>query len=589
MNTMFIDATSVALWNHKNYNAIPSPLEDKRVLYGFIRLIYRAVSEQEINRVIIVNDGFSLSHKNRLLLDYKQTEYIPPGVTQGLKDLEVFCILLNIPYLHVICLDSVDVIATLGRITSESDEIAYLVSACDYIQQVHSNKVKVVSPQFVMSEGGVFADYTKDKEEAQLIDFYILMGSHEKGIPAIYNDLNISPADCRQVAKDSLASFLANFPLTEAIAGKIDLIRRLLMVNSHLELPDSMLDVLMNPTNLKPVEIMAAAGNFSLDIYLTKDFSRGTAYPPSSEDYRQKYYDHMLVGSGEYCHWSMARLAQYDKSLLIKEIQDRGLQYVNRDYKEAFQLALGFPLRVDVDPATAQPGFILCLTDPAPNDCDYSPCNVEPKERTTFIYGLYDPREPDIFRYVGKANNPQKRLLQHIKEAERVFVQKDDWIYSLLRLGISPEVKVIEEIRYRYDFEWGDREILHIQNAAKRGRIYNMASGGEDRFSVSPWRVADKELDFRYRNWKKRPTPENQEGLWRAQLRIIKWRIIMRGGSFCKYCFSYIPGVHASPVTFNDLLQYPPLTELRDLWRQEEVKHSPRCSWWRTGVVGIKE
>jgi len=587
MKTMFVDANSVSLWNHENYTSIPSTTNDKRILYGFIRIIHRAVFEQGVDRIIVVDDEFSFSSKNKLVDGYKQTKFLPFSINRELVDLQKFCNMVGIPYLRVPGLDCLDVLATLGRLASENGETVYLVSSCDFLRQV--NKVKVVAPYFVMHEGDYFAGFANDEGEAHPIDLYILTGSTEYGIHGVYNDLNIFLTRCHEIAKISLALFLADRCLSDAVADKINLVRQLVTINAHLNLSEDALEELNRSLHIKADRIMAAAGHFSLDAFLVKEFPNGTAYPPTKNDKRQQYYDSMIVGSGQYSLWSMRRLAQYDQSILIKEIQMRGLRYANRDYKDALRLALGRSLQIDIDPARIKTEFTLCLTEPIPNDCDYCPSEDEPKERVTYIYGLYDPREPDIYRYIGKANDPLKRLQQHIKDACQLCVPKDNWIYSLLRMGVSPEIKVIEEVRYRYDFEWGDREIFHINEAAKLGRIYNSAAGGEDRFSSSPWRVAGTELDFRYRHWKKNPTPQNQDGLWRAQLYIIKWRIRLDGGSFCKYCFSYIPGLAASRRTYNDLLPYPPLIGRRDLWDKEALKHSPRCCWWKTGVVGQQE
>jgi len=40
------------------------------------------------------------------------------------------------------------------------------------------------------------------------------------------------------------------------------------------------------------------------------------------------------------------------------------------------------------------------------------------KWRQYYIYGLSDPREPDVIRYIGKVDNVNKRLSQHISAAK---------------------------------------------------------------------------------------------------------------------------------------------------------------------------
>lgn len=55
----------------------------------------------------------------------------------------------------------------------------------------------------------------------------------------------------------------------------------------------------------------------------------------------------------------------------------------------------------------------------------------------TYIYTLKDPITNEI-RYVGKANDPNKRILDHIKECKSSNIShKISWIKSLLNINLQ--------------------------------------------------------------------------------------------------------------------------------------------------------
>jgi hypothetical protein len=66
---------------------------------------------------------------------------------------------------------------------------------------------------------------------------------------------------------------------------------------------------------------------------------------------------------------------------------------------------------------------------------------------TTFIYILEDPRN-SIPRYLGKSNNPINRLKAHIGEAlnGKKFDHKNNWIRSLLKINLKPEIFILDEV-----------------------------------------------------------------------------------------------------------------------------------------------
>jgi len=95
---------------------------------------------------------------------------------------------------------------------------------------------------------------------------------------------------------------------------------------------------------------------------------------------------------------------------------------------------------------------------------------------TTFIYGLIDPLTQEL-RYVGKANDLKRRLICHIRDAKIGNGHKDNWIKSLLAIGLRPEIFDIESVPY---FDWQDSERFWISYFRFVGcRLINSTDGGE--------------------------------------------------------------------------------------------------------------
>lgn len=95
----------------------------------------------------------------------------------------------------------------------------------------------------------------------------------------------------------------------------------------------------------------------------------------------------------------------------------------------------------------------------------------------TFIYGLFDPRDCRL-RYIGKSDNPQKRLEQHIKTSKqennlRVY----NWIRSLLSEELEPAIEILEECTSE---NWPELERAWIADCKKFGLdITNLTEGGD--------------------------------------------------------------------------------------------------------------
>lgn len=107
--------------------------------------------------------------------------------------------------------------------------------------------------------------------------------------------------------------------------------------------------------------------------------------------------------------------------------------------------------------------------------------------RTTYIYGLFDPRYPEEIRYIGKADNLEIRLISHISDSmsDEIRICKAIWIRSLLDKNIKPEIRMLEKVTYNHPIEWNDREAYYIAYYFSKGhRLENSTLGGTDNFNI---------------------------------------------------------------------------------------------------------
>lgn len=100
-----------------------------------------------------------------------------------------------------------------------------------------------------------------------------------------------------------------------------------------------------------------------------------------------------------------------------------------------------------------------------------------------FIYTLIDPTTNEI-RYVGKANNPDKRLSAHVYNSSyKSNPHKFNWIRKLRRQGLKPIMHVIEICA---ESEWKQREQYWIARYRKSNhKLLNISIGG-DAGDISP-------------------------------------------------------------------------------------------------------
>jgi hypothetical protein len=93
--------------------------------------------------------------------------------------------------------------------------------------------------------------------------------------------------------------------------------------------------------------------------------------------------------------------------------------------------------------------------------------------QSCFIYGLLDPMDNRI-RYVGKAINPHKRFLVHLKD--NGTTRKCRWIKKITALGYPPELTILEKLPSLDG--WGEAERKWIKEYSKND-LTNLTDGGD--------------------------------------------------------------------------------------------------------------
>lgn len=105
---------------------------------------------------------------------------------------------------------------------------------------------------------------------------------------------------------------------------------------------------------------------------------------------------------------------------------------------------------------------------------------------TTFIYKLIDPETNEI-RYVGKSNNPQKRLLAHVRDQSNTY--KGHWLISLRNRGLKPIMEIVEEVPFEI---WAERELYWISYYLEHGHPLTNTYFGSEGIGIIPPEVRAK-------------------------------------------------------------------------------------------------
>jgi len=104
-------------------------------------------------------------------------------------------------------------------------------------------------------------------------------------------------------------------------------------------------------------------------------------------------------------------------------------------------------------------------------------------ERICFIYALFDPREPDVVRYIGKTTNPESRWNAHIRNSKHLKCHRSSWIVSLLKNGVKPIMKIIAICSEAVWQEFERATVLKY----KSDKLTNGNEGGIGGGTPEPW------------------------------------------------------------------------------------------------------
>jgi hypothetical protein len=110
----------------------------------------------------------------------------------------------------------------------------------------------------------------------------------------------------------------------------------------------------------------------------------------------------------------------------------------------------------------------------------------------TSIYGLYD--KSGQLRYIGKANNPEKRLSSHMRDARR----RDTPVYRWIRKNGTPVMHILSQDCT----DWRAEERRLIAEARASGhKLLNVAEGGDEpHCDIETRRANGKRLNDRIAN-----------------------------------------------------------------------------------------
>lgn len=98
--------------------------------------------------------------------------------------------------------------------------------------------------------------------------------------------------------------------------------------------------------------------------------------------------------------------------------------------------------------------------------------------RPVEIYGLYEPS--GRLRYIGKANDSEKRLKSHLADSKRRNTPVYCWIKSLLSKGQAPTVKVLIVVASA-DWQSEEKRLIALHRDAGE-HLLNVAEGGDEPF-----------------------------------------------------------------------------------------------------------
>jgi len=94
----------------------------------------------------------------------------------------------------------------------------------------------------------------------------------------------------------------------------------------------------------------------------------------------------------------------------------------------------------------------------------------------SFIYGLSSTNNPELIRYIGKSNNPNKRLMAHLTASKTKKTYRDKWINSEIEKGNKIHIKVLLCKPESEIYNW-EKEIIKLYKSFG-AKLVNGNEGG---------------------------------------------------------------------------------------------------------------
>ena len=133
------------------------------------------------------------------------------------------------------------------------------------------------------------------------------------------------------------------------------------------------------------------------------------------------------------------------------------------------------------------------------------------KRGQTNIYCLVDPIS-NLIRYVGKSDDTSIRLKEHIRKSKDSKTHKNNWIQSLLKKGLRPEILILDTVDV---CEWEYWEKYWIDQIKNWGfNLTNIAEGGRggNLGDIVNKKISDSKLGFKHSNETKNKIREFRTG-----------------------------------------------------------------------------
>ncbi len=124
--------------------------------------------------------------------------------------------------------------------------------------------------------------------------------------------------------------------------------------------------------------------------------------------------------------------------------------------------------------------------------------------KVTYIYGLYEVGKEDEIRYIGKSDNPQKRLRDH-RNDKRVTSYKSSWIKNVISKGGDIGIKIFKVVNQK---EWKIHEVNLIKEMKIKHSLVNLTDGGDGKMT----NIYNKSFD-ECKLWLKSNKPEWVKGM----------------------------------------------------------------------------